>query len=435
MSSIANITRTTLKNGLTVIIKELHTAPVATFWIWYRVGSRNEPTGRTGISHWVEHMQFKGTETFPGDEVEKEVSRNGGQWNAMTSLDWTTYYQTLPADKIDLALRLEADRMVNSRYDPQEVESERTVIISERQGSENEPFFLLSQEVEAAAFRVHPYHHQVLGDQIDIETMSREALYQHYRTYYQPNNAIAVLVGAVDTQQALARIEALYGNIPSSVQPPRFLRPEPPQRGERRVQIKGEGETDYLIVAYHGPASNDPDFFPMIVLESALSGPGSLNQFGGESGHKTSRIYKAMVASGLAATAGGGFYATLDPYLYSLYAIPVAGVSVTELEAVIDREIEKVRTELLDAKELAKLHKQAKAAFAFSAESVSNLGYWYGFAEILADYTWFTEFLNRLSAVTAEDVLRVAKQYLRPENRVVGSYLCEQARESATEPA
>ncbi|HUN21871.1 MAG TPA: pitrilysin family protein [Anaerolineales bacterium] len=430
MSSIANITRTTLKNGLTVIIKELHTAPVATFWIWYRVGSRNEPTGRTGISHWVEHMQFKGTETFPGDEVDKEVSRNGGQWNAMTSLDWTTYYQTLPADKIDLALRLEADRMVNSLYKPDEVESERTVIVSERQGAENDPFFLLSQEVEATAFRIHPYHHQVLGDPIDIETISRADLYQHYRTYYCPNNAIAVLVGAVDTQQALARIEALFGNIPAGNLPTPFVRTEPPQRGEKRVEIVGDGETQYLIVAYHGPSANDPDFFPMIVLESALSGPGSLNQFGGESSNRTSRLYKALVSSGLAATVGGGLYATVDPYLYSLYAIPVSEVNVEKLVSVIDQEIERISTELISPAELAKLHKQAKAAFAFSAESVSNLGYWYGFSEILADYSWFTQFLTRLEAVTAEDVLRVAKQYLRRENRVVGTYLAQGANSS-----
>ena len=169
-----HVTKTRLRNGLTVILKTVHTVPIVSFWVWYRVGSRHEHTGRTGSSHWVEHMQFKGTEAFPADSVEQAVSRVGGVWNAMTCVDWTAYFETMPADQIDLALQLEADRMTNSRFTEKDVESERTVIISERQGSENQPTILLSEEVQAAAFRVHPYHHEVLGDQVDIETMTRD---------------------------------------------------------------------------------------------------------------------------------------------------------------------------------------------------------------------------------------------------------------------
>ena len=202
----SNIHKSTLDNGLTVVLKEMHHAPVTTFFVWYRVGSRNEKPGYTGISHWVEHMMFKGTPQFPGGTLDRAVSREGGRWNAFTWLDFTAYYETMPADRIDLALRLEADRMVNTIMEPDITETERTVIISERHMYENYPTFLLSEELQAAAFRVHPYHHEVIGDEVDLTTMSREDLYQHYRRFYAPNNAIAVAVGDFDTGKMLARI-------------------------------------------------------------------------------------------------------------------------------------------------------------------------------------------------------------------------------------
>ncbi len=186
---ISKHTETVLKNGMKVLLKEIHTAPLISSWIWYRVGSRDEPTGKTGISHWTEHTQFKGTPQFPGTVLDKAISREGGRWNASTSHDSTKYYITLPADKIDLGLRLEADRMVNSIFDEKEVASERTVIISEREGNENEPLFRLSEAIQQTAFRVHPYHHEIIGDMADLRTMTREDLYNHYRAYYVPGRA------------------------------------------------------------------------------------------------------------------------------------------------------------------------------------------------------------------------------------------------------
>jgi hypothetical protein len=157
----------TLSNGLKVFLKEIHTAPIISSWLWYRVGSRDEVQGRTGVSHWVEHMQFKGTPQFPANILDKSISREGGSWNAFTYMDWTAYFETMPADKIDIALRLEADRMINSQFDANEVASERTVIISEREGSENDPMFLLGEAIQQSAFRIHPYHHEVIGDMAD----------------------------------------------------------------------------------------------------------------------------------------------------------------------------------------------------------------------------------------------------------------------------
>jgi zinc protease len=201
-------TKAILDNGLTVVVRESHNAPVSTFWCWYKVGSRLERAGITGISHWVEHMLFKGTPQFPKRELDRMISREGGTWNGFTWLDFTTYFETLPADRFDLAFRIEADRMVHATFDPKEVESERTVIISERQGHENSPHFLLSEEVQAAAFRVHGYHHEVIGDLCDLQTMTRDQLFYHYKTFYAPNNAVAVAVGDFKAADVMKQIQS-----------------------------------------------------------------------------------------------------------------------------------------------------------------------------------------------------------------------------------
>ncbi len=208
-----SVTRTKLSNGLTVLLKEIHTAPLISSWVWYRVGSRDEVPPLTGISHLVEHMQFKGTPKYPAEKMDKAVARDGGMRNAFTFLDWTTYFETMPADKIDLALRLEADRMVNSVFDEKEFSSERTVVMSEREGNENEPMFLLGEVVQQAAFRVHSYHHEIIGDMSDLKTMRRDDLYKHYRAYYVPNNAVIGVAGDFQTRDMLARIRELFGSI------------------------------------------------------------------------------------------------------------------------------------------------------------------------------------------------------------------------------
>jgi zinc protease len=415
--------KTKLKNGMTVIVKEHHVAPVTTWWVWYRVGSRNEPTGLTGVSHWVEHMMFKGTKNFPAGLLDKAVSRDGGTWNAMTSNDWTAYFETMPTEKIDLGLRLEADRMSNSLFPPKEVESERTVIISEREGHENEPSFQLDENVHKAAFTVHGYHHETIGDMADLNTMTRDDLYTHYNTYYKPNNAIAVAVGDFDARKMLKRIKELYEPLPRGLPIKPFARPEPPQKGERRLTIEGDGETQYLEMVYHTPAATDPDFYPMVVLDSILAGASSFNAFGGGTSNKSSRLYKALVLTELAAGVGGGMSPSIDPYLYSISATVRKGRTIEEVEAVLNTEIDKLVRDSVTEAELTKAIKQAKASFAFSAESVTNLGFWYGFSEIISDYTFFEHYVDRLSAVTLDDVSRVAKKHFAKSNRTVGWYL------------
>lgn len=419
----SKVTRATLDNGLTVLLKEMHHAPVVTFMVWYRVGSRNELPGHTGVSHWVEHMMFKGTPQFPGEVMERLISREGGFWNAFTWLDYTAYYETMPSDRIDLALRLEADRMMNTVMDDEEVESERTVILSERAMYENQPNFLLDEELTAAAFRVHPYHHEVIGDTVDLRTMSRETLYNHYRKHYSPTNAIAVAVGDFDTAQMLARIDELFGGFPHGEPTAPVQREEPPQLGERRVTVNGPGDTAYLTFAYRVPGATHPDYPALSLLNAAFAGGSSLGMFGGGGSNRSSRLYKALVSTELAAGAYGSLAPTVDPYLYTISAVVRAGRTLSEVEAALEAELDRLAVEPITPNELAKALKRARAQFIMAGESISGQAQLIGAAEATTgDFGWFETVLERLNGVTLEDIERVRRQYLHKRNRTVGWY-------------
>jgi zinc protease len=412
-----------LRNGLEVRLKEVHTTPVISSWMWYRVGSRDERSGRTGVSHWVEHMLFKGTPSFPARELDRAISRDGGYWNAFTWLDWTTFFSTMPADKADLTLRLEADRMVNSLFDPKEVEAERTVIIAERQGHENQPGFRLSEEVQAAAFRVHPYHHEIIGDMADLRSMGRDDLYEHYRQHYHPANAVLAIAGDFHSGRMLKRIRELFGSLPRRERPRPASREEPPQLGERRVEVRGPGETTYVELAYRAPAASDPDFVPLAVADSVLAGASNFNLLGDGLSNKTCRLYRRLVEGGLAASVDAGLAATIDPYLYSISLTLRPGVAPERALAALDQEVDRLLQSRIRPRELEKAIKQAKALFAYSSESVTNQAYWLGNTEMFADYAWMQSYFDRLSQVTPETVLQVARRRLLPRSRTVGVYL------------
>lgn len=419
------LTITRLENGLRVILQETHQAPVASFWVYYRVGSRNEAPGLTGISHWVEHMLFKGTERHPQGEFDKIVARAGGQFNGMTWQDWTTYFETFPSDRIELALDVESDRMENAVFDPEETESERTVIISEREGSENSYRWLLDTEVQAAAFQAHSYQHPVIGWKEDLLAMTRDDLYNHYRTFYTPNNATAVAVGDFDSAEMLAKIEQHFGGLRPGPEIVPLRVQEPGQLAERRVLLRGTDRTSYLQMVFPGPAARHPDFFALTVLDAILGGAKGMGLFGGSSSNRSNRLYRALVDRELAVGAGCSFLPTIDPYLFSFRATLARDVSHQQVEDAIWAEIEKVQKEGITPAELEKAIKQTKAQFAYSSESVTNQAYWLGFSDMIADTDWFAAWLEKLVAVSAEDVQRVAQSWFTRKRQTVGWYLPE----------
>ena len=415
-----------LPNGLTIHLKEIHTAPLISHWVWYRVGSRDEPPGLTGVSHWVEHMQFKGTPQFPPSILDKSISREGGVWNAFTYLDWTTYFETLPAAKIDLGLRLEADRMVNSLFDAEEVESERTVILAERDGHENEPVFRLGEAVQTAAFQVHPYQHEIIGLTDDLHKMTRDDLYQHYRRFYAPNNAQVAVAGDFEAQAMLERLTELYGEIPPAPPVERYalLREEPALKGEQRVEVKGPGQTTYLQISYRSLAAAHDDFPVFTVIDSLLTGPSSLNMFGGGgTSNKTSRLYRALVEKELAISVGGGLQATLDPFVYDTSITVHPKRSIDQALAAYDEQVMRLQDEPVPMTEIERAIKQARALFAYGSENITNQAFWLGYADMFASYAWFTGYVERLSQVTPQDVQRVACAHLLPGNRICGVYI------------
>ncbi len=418
--------RAQLPNGLTIHLKEIHTAPLISHWVWYRVGSRDEPAGLTGVSHWVEHMQFKGTPMFPPSVLDKSISREGGMWNAFTYLDWTTYFETLPAAKIDLGLRLEADRMVNSLFDTEEVESERTVILAERDGHENEPLFRLGEAVQTAAFQVHPYRHEIIGSVDDLHQMTRDDLYRHYRSYYAPNNAQVAVAGDFEAQAMLDRLAELYADIPAAAPVERYApsRVEPPLAGEQRLEVQGPGQTTYLQISYRSPAASHADFPVFTVIDSLLTGPSSLNMFGGGGiSNKTSRLYRALVEQELAISVGGGLQATIDPFVYDTSITVHPQRTFEQALAAYDAQVMRLQDELVPPGEIERAVKQARALFAYGSENITNQAFWLGFADMFANYDWFTGYVERLSQVTPQDVQRVAGSYLQADNRICGVYI------------
>jgi len=418
-----NMTSATLDNGLKVLVEEVHTAPLASVWCWYKVGSKDEVTGQTGVSHWVEHMNFKGTTNIPRDEVKGIIEKYGGSWNGYTWIDQTTYMETASTAGLDRMLFIEAERMANCIYDPEDCESERTVIISELQGSENDPDTLLEQEVIAAAYKVHPYRHPTIGWLSDLQTMTRDDLYQYYRRNYVPNNATVVVVGDVDANDVLRRVEKQFGSIPGGAMPRRVHVVEPEQLGERRIEVSREGTTAYLKLAYHAPAIDDPDFFPMLVLDAILTGAKGINlwsSFRTPPPQRSARLYRALVERRLASSVSAGVLPTEHPFLYLISATAMEGVSLQDVEGAATVALDAVARSGVTDREVVKAKNQLRARLVFENDSVTNLGHQLGYFQTVANLHVYQDAPNRISAVTRDQVERVAKKYLRSDRRTTG---------------
>jgi len=419
-----------LDNGLRVLVQEVHTAPLASVWCWYRVGSKDETTGLTGVSHWVEHMNFKGTRNIPRDQVKGIIEQYGGTWNGYTWIDQTTYLETASRDALDRMLFIEAERMSACLYDPEDCESERTVIISELKGGENDPEQLLDIELTATAFRLHPYQHPTIGWLRDLETMTRDNLYGHYRRFYVPNNATLVIVGDVDTEEVLSRVAHHFGPIPSGnvISRPHII--EPAQSAERRVHFRKAGTTAYWRAAFHAPAFAHPDFFPMLFVDAALTGASGLNIW---SGHKvptpqrSARLYRSVVDRGLASNIGGALLPTEQPFLYYLWATVADGQTLAAVDAAMLAEIERVAIDGITEQELDKVRAQLRARFVYDSDSVTDIAHQLGYFDVIDHWRAYHELIPRLATVTLDEVNAVAARYLKPEHRTVGWFEPESA--------
>jgi len=404
------VSETTLANGLKVLILEDPKAPVVTVQVWYRVGGRNELPGETGISHMLEHMMFKGTPTVSGKEFDALVSRNGGEDNAETQRDFTGYYEDFAADRVELGLRLEADRMANLLISEEDYKSEHQVVIEERRlRIDDQPANLLSEVMTATSILAQGYRNPVLGWPSDMEAWTREALVRWYKTYYAPNDAVLVVVGAIKKDELLPKIQSLFGAIPRGPDPPKVITTEPPQLGERRVYLRREAELPLLFVVHHVPPLTDPDSFPLSVLAGILGG--------GESARFNQKVvYEKQLAS----YAGADYNPVhIDPFLFGFSAGPLPGKTAEEVEQALTAEVERLQKDGVTERELQKAKNQIEADFVFSLDSAHRMGVLLGRYESVASWKLLDGYLDGVRKVTVADVQRVAQKYLVPENRTV----------------
>ncbi len=401
----------TLENGLKVLLVEEHKAPVATFHVWYRVGSRNERLGATGVSHLLEHMMFKGTSTTGPKEFNRLIQRNGGWDNAFTSHDYTGYYTNIAADRVHLPIALEADRMVNLLLKEEDVRPERDVVLEERRlRTEDEPSSAVVEEMYAAAFKAHPYANPIIGWMEEIRQITRAELLQHYRTYYIPNNAVVVAVGAFDREALFARIREAFGRLPRGPAPPAVRSVEPPQQGERRVVVKREAKLPFVFIGYHTPTLAHPDSFALEVLASVLADG------------KSSRLHRSLVYEQQIALYAAASYDRLsaDPSLFYLYAAALPGKGSDQVERALYAEVERVQREPVSERELQKAKNQLEADFVLSQDSIFSLARQIATYEMVASWREWERYLPGIRAVTPADVQRVARAYLTADNRTVG---------------
>jgi len=404
-----------LANGLKVLLVEVPKAPVVTVQIWYKVGSRNEVMGRAGLSHMLEHMMFKGTKRHPKGTFSRTIRKNGGNDNAFTSQDYTAYFENLAADRVELALELEADRMQGLLLDAKEFQLEREVVKEERRlRTEDDPQAFLVETLFAQAFLMHPYRWPIIGWFTDLNAMTLEDLRRHYDTYYRPNNATLIIVGDMKAETLLPTIKRLFEPIPKGPIPPPQSVVEPEQRGERRIIVKREAQVPFVMAGYRAPNYTHADSYALTILESILSHG------------KSSRLYRSLVYEQKIALAVGAEYSLLqaDPELFYCFAVVKPGQSVEEVERALYREIERLQAEPPLEEELQRAKNQVEAAYVFGQDSNFRQAMLLGQAETVgAGWRHVSQFLERLRSVKAEDVRRVARQYFIPDVRTVGTLI------------
>jgi len=413
-ASTGAVLATTLDNGLRVLLLEDRRSPIVSVQLWYRVGSRNERAGSTGIAHFLEHMMFKGTPRYGPRQYARLIEQNGGQDNAFTSQDLTSYFVNITADKLDLVLELEADRMRNLLLDPKDINAEREVVIEERRTrTEDDPEGFLGEEVGSVAFKAHPYGAPIIGWMEDLKRITPAEIRAFYDVYYVPNNAILVVVGDFEAPAVLDKVKQRFGSVARGADPPPVLATEPVQNGERRVVVQKQAKLPIVYLAWPVPSQKSADAPALEMLSTILSGG------------RASRLYRSLVYDRqLALEAGGDYsYFSLDPNLFWFWATAMPGQTPETVERALLGEMERLRNEPVTAEELTRAGNQIEAQFVFQQDSVYRRAALLARFETIGGYRFLDSYVDLIRAVTAADVQRVARAYFPVDRKNVGVLL------------
>jgi zinc protease len=402
-------------NGLRVLLIENRVAPVVTFAVVYHVGSRNEAVGYTGATHLLEHLMFKGTPEYrreKGTAIAAVLEAIGARFNATTWFDRTNYYETIPSDKLEVAVKLEASRMRGSLLRDEDRAPEMTVVRNEFERGENSPFQVLYKDTFAVAFREHPYHHPTIGWRSDIEGVTTARLKEFYDSFYHPNNATAMVIGDFEEADALGLIERHFGAIPASPQPiPKVHTVEPAQEGERRFVVRRAGQVAWCALSWKTVEARHADTHALAVLGNVLGGG------------VTARLYQALVEKSLALSVTVVPWQLRDPALFSVFAPVRPGVAHAEIETVIRAEAARAAAQGITDAELEKARTQIEAEVIFDRDSTDQIAASLSEAIAVADWRWYAEYTDAIRRVTREDVQRVAKTYFEDDRLTVGTFL------------
>jgi zinc protease len=402
-------------NGLQVLLLANRVAPVATFCIVYRVGSRHEAVGNTGSTHLLEHLMFKGTPDFnreAGTQIASILESVGARFNATTWFDRTNYFETVPSDQLELAMRIEASRLRHSFIRDSDRVPEMTVVRNEFERGENSAFQVLYKESFALAFREHPYHHPTIGWKSDIEGVSTDRLKEFYDTFYHPDNATALVIGDFEEQAVLSLLSRHFGSIPPSSRPiPTVYTVEPKQEGERRFTVRRTGQIGWVALSYRAVAASHPDT-PALAVASNVLGSGM-----------TSRLYQALVEKSLAISVSAISWQLRDPSLFSLFAALTPGTAHEDVERIVREEIARFARDGVTDEELAKARTQIEADVIFERDTTDQVAGSLTEAVAIADWEWFVEYPERVAAVTSTDVLAAARRYFLDDALTVGWFV------------
>jgi zinc protease len=416
----------TLSNGLRVVLAPLKDSPTASVWVWYQVGSKNEHPGITGASHWVEHMLFEGSPRYPKGAIDRAIIQVGGELNAFTDTDFTAYFSTVPRDHLSIPLDIESDRMTRALLEDAEVERERTVIHSEREGNENWPEFRVEEEVYQLAFRVHPYRWDALGRREDIEHLTPAELRTYYQRFYGTRNAALIVAGGFEPRSTAAEIRRRFSQLPPTGADVTVGDPEPAALGERRAELTGPGTTPYLQMAWRSPALDDPSTPATMLVDTILGGENRLFSAGsgwGRAGeHPSARLCRGLLETGMAVRATSEWRPRVYPGLFTIQAQATRGVSLDRLEPAIDRIVQRLCKEGPTALEMRDAQIRIRRGAALAYEGASRTGFRLGYFSMLHSPEFEDQLYARLLAVKGREVRDRARDLFRTETRVVVRY-------------